>query len=222
MKLAVFHEHVHFREIHVFMNFSAFELFHFWRFLNIYQYVSMQTSDKIKKKTVTDKLASGWDRFGSLGTPANFDEFRAVASLNSIHTARSAALIDCIVINGSIHTESSAAQRCAASRIKFEKRAAIRAAKCRAALRSLCKSRVPWILIIARIWLAYDDGYRRQKVNRSSKETWYIVYFDGEIIQTPIWKKRHGEKLPPSLVWLIRMEVWWHYYIFGMFRKFVL
>jgi len=47
---------------------------------------------------------------------------------------RSAALIDCIVINGSIHTESSDAQRCAASRIKFETRA-IRAAKCRAALR---------------------------------------------------------------------------------------
>ena len=33
---------------------------------------------------------------------------------------RSAALIDCIVINGSIHTESSDAQRRAAARIKFE------------------------------------------------------------------------------------------------------
>jgi len=50
----------------------------------------------------------------------------------------SAALIDCIVINGSIHTESRAAQRCAALRIKFETRA-IRAAKCRAALRGIAQ-----------------------------------------------------------------------------------
>jgi len=45
---------------------------------------------------------------------------------------RSAALIDYVVINGSIHTGSRAAQH---MRIKFETRA-IRAAKCRAALRS--------------------------------------------------------------------------------------
>ena len=122
---------------------------------------------------------------------------------------RSTALIDYMQVNCSIHTESSAAPYCAASRRKFETRA-IRVAKWCAVLRGTA-------LIMKSTWFMNSNFFLglllatwrwTQKVNRVClKNTKFYMFPTRNPTRTAIERRQHGSRSQTNYVWKMNKGV---------------